>query len=56
MFAIQHEAILTRNYLQHIIKVPIILSNLCSLCGSSSETIQHVIHSCRKLAQITLKH
>jgi len=49
------EAIPTCNYLQYIIKVPSITSNL-SHPSAYSETVLHVSPSCTKLAQITDKH
>ena len=50
VFAMQHEAISKCSYLKHIIKNPKLVNDTYRLCGSSSDTIQHVIVSCPKLA------
>lgn len=56
MFAIQDKVIPTWNYLKCNIKDPNIVIDSCGLCSTSLETIQHVIASCPKLAQIPYKH
>jgi hypothetical protein len=55
MFALQDKIIPTCYYLKYIIRDPSIVTDTCRLCGSS-ETIQHVIAWCPKLAQNTYKH
>jgi hypothetical protein len=56
MFVIKEEVIRTRSCLNCIVKDPNVPNDSCRLCGSSSETIQHPIASCTKLAVITNKH
>jgi len=56
MFAIQDKVIPTWNYLKCNIKDPNVMIESCGLCSTSLETIQHVIASCPKLAQIPYKH
>jgi len=56
MFAIQDEAIPTRNYLNYISKEPSVVIDACRLCGSSSETTQRLIVSHSQPVQNTYKH
>ena len=56
MLAIQDQVINTRNYKKHILKDKTLTHDSCRLCSQTSETIQHIISACTRLAQTEYKH
>ena len=56
VFAIQDKAISKCSCLKYIIKAPKVVIDIYYLCGSSSDTVQHVIVSCPKLVHIKWKN
>ena len=55
IMAIQDEVIRTRNYRKYILKEPEIVHDLCRMCNKQSETIQHLVAGCEKLAPVEYK-
>lgn len=51
MLAIQDEVIATRNHIKYIIKDSNAPEDRCRRCGSTGETIDHVVSACPTLAQ-----
>ncbi|XP_067135867.1 uncharacterized protein [Centruroides vittatus] len=49
IFAIQEQAVMTRQYQRDILKEP--LDGKCRLCTTKDETTQHIISGCEKLAE-----
>lgn len=58
VIAIQDRVVSTLNYRKHIIKDPAVTSDLCRLCNSTSESIEHVVSGCQYLApkEYTVRH
>jgi hypothetical protein len=54
IFAIEDRVINTRNYKKHIGGLQSII-DICRICGTEGETIEHIISSCTVLAQSEYK-